>query len=81
MTTDDDIVITNSRNFSEETEGKDFTKEGDDLSRRVLEEQGIFIDQIDEQSATPDTPLEFPKKFEDLSGIEIIMRNEDNTEL
>ena len=79
MTSDDGIIFTDSRNLGDdEGAGQPFQKEEEGVSRRVLAEQGIFLDETSPK--TTDVPPALPKDFNDMSGIEIIPLKEPDEE-
>ncbi|OIO30919.1 hypothetical protein AUJ77_01075 [Candidatus Nomurabacteria bacterium CG1_02_43_90] len=79
MTSDDGIIFTDSRNLGDDEGARQsFQKEEEGVSRRVLAEQGIFLDETSPKTA--DVPPALSKDFNDMSGIEIIPLKEPDEE-
>ncbi len=79
MTSDDGIIFTDSRNLGDDEEiEQHFQKEEEGVSRRVLAEQGIFLDETSPK--TTDLPPALSKDFNDMSGIEVIPQKEPDEE-
>lgn len=75
---DDDILITESRNLSDDSTSTngDATKESDIASIRALEKQGIFLEKDGEKPTTAEPRDELSKELEDMGGIEIIQNGD-----
>lgn len=75
-TSDDYIIVTESRNLDENVESPDELalkgEEAEDLSRKVMQKQGIFLEQDKEQSVSARSLDEFSKELLEESGIEIV---------
>ncbi|MBI5400975.1 MAG: hypothetical protein HZB12_02580 [Candidatus Yonathbacteria bacterium] len=77
MSSDDYIIITESRNMGDDkgdTEG--IQDEEVDSSRRALEGQGIFLDQENGEAMNLKPHDEFSKELKEVGGIEIITSGE-----
>jgi len=81
MKSDNFIIVTGSRNLGddEKIEIENTNIEGDDSSRRVLEEQGIFLEQENNDSLEAEASHEeFSKKLQEIGGIEIIKSEDED---
>lgn len=78
MKSDNYIIVTGSHNLNDDDQGTGevANKEKDDSSRRVLEEQGIFLDQESSEPKNTDPSDEFTKQLQEIGGIEIIKSEE-----
>ena len=81
MKSDNFIIVSGSRNLGddEKIEIENTNIEGDDSSRRVLEEQGIFLEQENNDSLEAEASHEeFSKKLQEIGGIEIIKSEDED---
>ena len=81
MKSDNFIIVTGSRNLGddEKIETENTNIEGDDSSRRVLEEHGIFLEQENNDPLGAEASHEeFSKKLQEIGGIEIIKSEDED---
>lgn len=79
MKEDDYIIVTGSHNLSDDKQDEgDTQQESDVASQHTLEEQGIFLDQQENETARPELQDEFSKKLQEISGIEILPNEDEN---
>lgn len=80
-TSDDYIIVTESRNLDESVESPDELAlkgdEAEDLSRKAMQKQGIFLEQNKEPSVSTKSLDEFSKELLKESGIEIVPSDEN----
>jgi len=74
---DDYILVEESRNLDEDIDEKDLApEESEDASKRVLNQQGIFVLTKEGGPETLKTPKEFSRELLQEGGIEIIESGE-----
>lgn len=80
MSTDDYIVITGSHNLDEDKNIDEAPKtEEGEPSTKTLEKQGIFIDRKDKESLNVESHDDFSKILQEVSGIEILVSEDEET--
>lgn len=79
-TSDDYIIVTESRNLDESAEGPDELtlkgEEAESASRTVMQKQGIFLEKSKETSTPAKSLGEFSKELLEEGGIEIVPSDE-----
>lgn len=83
MSSNDYIIITESHDLSDDKGTIDETttpKEGEESTRRMLEGQGIFLDQEGDETVSAESSDDFSKKLQELGGIEIIQNEDTDTD-
>ena len=79
MSTDDYILVEDGRNDDDPNMGAKIHDEADSASRYALEKQGIFLQEKSEETVKAESVEDFSKELQDLSGIEILSNDEEDT--